>query len=515
MKSKRIRNQFISMLLTLAMLLTLLPTAAFAADEEDTVERPASAEFKIMGLYALRDNGRRVSFYAHESWENAFLTKANMTYPDSWFKLIYVIERSQPVTLELYEMKDEPAYMDSNIVTMRYAEEDEADGHGKLQSEEFLGRRLGVLVGVPVQENVVPLQAGDDILTAEKVGYSPIDEDQWLNIIYQTISGEREPEVIEDFYAIGFEGNRLAGLDDAAAAASIADVPDAEDTAESDTQIVPEDLDMPEREDELTADIAGEQSDAQDDTADHVLAAEPSDVEPAEEAAQTAEAMPAAETAEQTEPVENARSAEEEAPSAEMPDAEEPDGEDLTPVEVEEETAVEMPEEDALPVTDDVSEPENAEEIDYLPESSVLPSAHAFFDLTDAAETGENTIQNIVLWDGSYRDDNGDLTRISSGGRYVIVMQPCTPRTAIYNSFLGFDVPDKSEAVDTFQTINSWDALINIRDELACSGDPVDLLSGSFTWNYRDLALYGKDDLEFTRYYESIHADENYGLGNG
>lgn len=54
-----------------------------------------------------------------------------------------------------------------------------------------------------------------------------------------------------------------------------------------------------------------------------------------------------------------------------------------------------------------------------------------------------------------------------------------------------------------------------IRDELACSGDPVDLLSGSFTWNYRDLALYGKNDLEFTRYYESVHADENYGLGNG
>ena len=33
--------------------------------------------------------------------------------------------------------------------------------------------------------------------------------------------------------------------------------------------------------------------------------------------------------------------------------------------------------------------------------------------------------------------------------------------------------------------------------------------------DYRDLALYGKDDLEFTRYYESVHADENYGLGGG
>lgn len=57
-------------------------------------------------------------------------------------------------------MKDEPAYMDEDIVSMPYAPEDDADGHGKLQSEEFLGRRLGVLVGVPVQENIVPLQEG-------------------------------------------------------------------------------------------------------------------------------------------------------------------------------------------------------------------------------------------------------------------------------------------------------------------------------------------------------------------
>ena len=232
MKLKRFRNKFISMLLTLAMLLTLFPTAVFA--EDTAADRPASAEFKIMGLYALRDNGRRVSFFSYESRDNAFLTKANMTYPDSWFKLIYVIERSQPVTLELYEMKDEPAYMDEDIVSMPYAPEDDADGHGKLQSEEFLGRRLGVLVGVPVQENIAPLQEGDDIYTAEQVGYSPIDEDEWLNIVYQTIRGKRQPEVIEDFYAFGFEGNRLAGLDDAAATVSLDELPAPEDMAETD-----------------------------------------------------------------------------------------------------------------------------------------------------------------------------------------------------------------------------------------------------------------------------------------
>lgn len=75
MKLKRFRNKFISMLLTLAMLLTLFPTAVFA--EDTAADRPASAEFKIMGLYALRDNGRRVSFFSYESRDNAFLTKAN------------------------------------------------------------------------------------------------------------------------------------------------------------------------------------------------------------------------------------------------------------------------------------------------------------------------------------------------------------------------------------------------------------------------------------------------------
>lgn len=54
-----------------------------------------------------------------------------------------------------------------------------------------------------------PASGGDDIYTAEQVGYSSIDEDEWLNIVYQTIRGKRQPKVIEDFYAFGFEGNRL------------------------------------------------------------------------------------------------------------------------------------------------------------------------------------------------------------------------------------------------------------------------------------------------------------------
>ena len=512
MKLKRFRNKFISMLLTLAMLLTLFPTAVFA--EDTAADRPASAEFKIMGLYALRDNGRRVSFFSYESRDNAFLTKANMTYPDSWFKSIYVIERSQPFTLELYEMKDEPAYMDEDIVSMPYAPEDDADGHGKLQSEEFLGRRLGVLVGVPVQENIAPLQEGDDIYTAEQVSYSPIDEDEWLNIVYQTIRGKRQPEVIEDFYAFGFEGNRLAGLDDAAATVSLDELPAPEDMAETDALLPSENLDAPNPEANLSADINDEAMDTEKSPANETSE------DGASEESLTTDTESATAIEESFAPSANAELLEDDTDTAPADvdtmdsGAEETNMADVPETSIEDEPPAEKPVE-AVSDVEPEEQPEINAEIDYLPESSVLPSAHAFFGLTDAAEESENTIQNIVLWDGSYRDDSGSLTRISSGGRYVIVMQPCTPRTAIYNSFLGFDVPEESEAIDTFETINSWDDLIAIRDELACSGDPVDLLSGSFTWNYRDLALYGKDDLEFTRYYESVHADENYGLGGG
>lgn len=413
MKLKRFRNKFISMLLTLAMLLTLFPTAVFA--EDTAADRPASAEFKIMGLYALRDNGRRVSFFSYESRDNAFLTKANMTYPDSWFKLIYVIERSQPVTLELYEMKDEPAYMDEDIVSMPYAPEDDADGHGKLQSEEFLGRRLGVLVGVPVQENIAPLQEGDDIYTAEQVSYSPIDEDEWLNIVYQTIRGKRQPEVIEDFYAFGFEGNRLAGLDDAAATVSLDELPAPEDMAETDALLPSENLDAPNPEANLSADINDEAMDTEKSPANETSE------DGASEESLTTDTESATAIEESFAPSANAELLEDDTDTAPADvdtmdsGAEETNMADVPETSIEDEPPAEKPVE-AVSDVEPEEQPEINAEIDYLPESSVLPSAHAFFGLTDAAEESENTIQNIVLWDGSYRDDSGSLTRISSGG---------------------------------------------------------------------------------------------------
>lgn len=65
MKVRKLEKRIISWVLTLSMILTLLPVSAPAA--EVTNRQPVNADFKIMGLYALRDNGRRVSYFSYET----------------------------------------------------------------------------------------------------------------------------------------------------------------------------------------------------------------------------------------------------------------------------------------------------------------------------------------------------------------------------------------------------------------------------------------------------------------
>ena len=133
-------------------------------------------------------------------------------------------------------------------------------------------------------------------------------------------------------------------------------------------------------------------------------------------------------------------------------------------------------------------------------------------------ERGSDTnIQNFMLWDGSIvREEGGSPEKYQfEDGYYVIVMTPTLEKNSVYNSFLAFQTVDSNSDADSFDGIDSYEELKEIRDELAMPGDPVDLLTGSFTWNYTDFALYGENDLKFTRFYKSVKADKNYGLGNG
>ena len=94
-------------------------------------------------------------------------------------------------------------------------------------------------------------------------------------------------------------------------------------------------------------------------------------------------------------------------------------------------------------------------------------------------------------------------------------MTPILPKFEIFNSFLAFNTVENGNPEDTFANITSHDTLLEILYELACPAEPVNLLTGSFMWEYTDMALYGKDELPFTRYYESSDAAHNHGLGLG
>ena len=78
--------------------------------------------------------------------------------------------------------------------------------------------------------------------------------------------------MIEDFYAFGFEGNRLAGLDDAAATVSLDELPAPEDMAETDALLPSENLDAPNPEANLPADINDEAMDAEKSPANGLCA---------------------------------------------------------------------------------------------------------------------------------------------------------------------------------------------------------------------------------------------------
>ena len=127
-------------------------------------------------------------------------------------------------------------------------------------------------------------------------------------------------------------------------------------------------------------------------------------------------------------------------------------------------------------------------------------------DLEDAAKS----IINYILWDGRVVESEGAepfLPEYEDGARYVIVLEPTTDIAAVYNSFLAFEI-DHSE-----DNLADWAQFWELYREL--TEDPVDLLTGSFSWEYQDFALYGRNDRSFIRYYESSDGEHNHALGNG
>lgn len=125
-------------------------------------------------------------------------------------------------------------------------------------------------------------------------------------------------------------------------------------------------------------------------------------------------------------------------------------------------------------------------------------------------------ITNYFLWDGRVCESDGTEIEVDyTTGRYIIVMTPNDEQTKLYNRFVAFSLDMSRQSNDLPQ-----EQFNEKYDELSLQycvrpGDPVDLLSGSFTWNYTDTALYGEYDLEYMRDYSSKRAKDNLGLGYG
>lgn len=90
-------------------------------------------------------------------------------------------------------------------------------------------------------------------------------------------------------------------------------------------------------------------------------------------------------------------------------------------------------------------------------------------------------------------------------------MTPELDVNKIYNTFISFVVdPTIPPEIGLEQILEMFPELVEV-----LGGDPVNLLTGSFDWEYTDTALYGEYDLEFIRHYQSARAHKNTGLGYG
>ena len=147
-----------------------------------------------------------------------------------------------------------------------------------------------------------------------------------------------------------------------------------------------------------------------------------------------------------------------------------------------------------------------------ITEETTTEQALQLMALADDAEleiTPINFIHNLIMWDGTVVDENGENPqKLAADENYIIVLEPSTPSMNYYRSYLAIrttnsipDVPPGlSEFAELFQMI---------------TGDPVDLLTGALNWEYTDISMYGDEDLPYTRYYNSKAAGEAGRLGYG
>ena len=105
MKRQKRLSRVVSILLTLALVVSLLPTQALALGSYG--EPPDQVAFKVMRMDGVR-TVKPISKYLYGTKENQFFRSTDLNYSGSWVQLTYVIEKSQQVSLELYKLEGTP-----------------------------------------------------------------------------------------------------------------------------------------------------------------------------------------------------------------------------------------------------------------------------------------------------------------------------------------------------------------------------------------------------------------------
>ena len=550
MKRQKQLSRVLSLVLTLSLVIGMLPASALAAQvrpyaiEGEIVER---TQYKGMTMTDL-STGYPVARYDYNSAINRFYQGVNMNEGNdggiSLTLLSYTIEKSQYVDLKLYKLKPGTMYLSApdplNGDTYHEAllEPDPDDATAK---EPFLdGELLGYIHGVRLTNNVriadeaiAPEGMPKTLETVNQVAPVPLDTGLWCELIGYAVNGLYQPKTIRNDYAFGFDGIQLELLwpeeeeEEVATAALSSDIESRDDSIEETTSpiySVSQDVELVlnDSEDDNSAPVEvvvedmlppksgtllPAEGEVENNIEDSTVSAEEGNIE-GEDNPEDPDATP-----EEIPSIEELSSAE-----GVNPDNSESNGNDAseepTPVETEAVTT------GAEPVPVETEEIIPSEEPKEIPDISSMMSlaGSADYSISTYAAQEDAPIKNYVIWDGAV-EKNGKVyyPDYEDDCQYVIVLEPVHEAARLYNSFMAFE--QNSDLIQPFICSAAYYGIYLyctlMGYEFHKTPDPVNLLTGSFSWEYTDMALYGQTDFPFIRRYESSDAAENHGFGLG
>lgn len=192
MKARKRFSRVVASTLTLALLLGMLPMAAFAADPDYA---PTVAELKNMTMENVL-NAEEISLYSNGEMTNYFYRGINLSN-NALVKVGYTLEQSQPASLALYKMAEGDEWTGDEV---------ELVPGDTTDPEPFLADFVGYLYGTRVLDNI---DNPDE--EAEEVTGHQLSREDWMYIISETATGMRPQKAIIGDYAYGFAGKKLPG----------------------------------------------------------------------------------------------------------------------------------------------------------------------------------------------------------------------------------------------------------------------------------------------------------------